>query len=108
MNNKTLNELDGSSMLNEVISEKIEANRKSYKRAIKNAFIRNDQAYESAVKANARAEMTREKLDALVDGGMEGFLANKANDEEYEAVTRPKKIIKQSSSISSGYISGDW
>ena len=82
---QNLNALDGSSVLNEVITEKIEAQRKSYKTAIKSAVLRNDKVQESVAKTNARAERTKAKLDALVEGGMEGYLAKEkelVDDEE--------------------------
>lgn len=95
MDNKTLNALDGSSVLTEVMRDKVEAQRKSYKRAIKSAVIRNDKAQEYADKANTSVECTKAKLNALVDGGMEGFLATKKEDVEEDVEDNDSYSVKQ-------------
>ena len=82
MNDKDLNKLDGSSMLQEVMAEKVERNRKLYKTAIKNAVVRNDNAQASAKKQVARADKTQTVLNDLVDGGMEGYLAKTEDTDE--------------------------
>ncbi len=102
MNEKDLNSLDGDSVYQEVLSDKIEKDRKSYKQAIKNAVVRNDQAQKSAKKALARAEKNQTALTDLVDGGMEGFLAKDEDedcDEEEDdfgddVIRRPKYARK--------------
>ncbi len=86
MDSKTLNSLDGSSVLAQVIAEKIETQRKSYKVAIKNAIFRNDKAQESLAKVFIRAEKTKAKLDALVKGGMEGFLNEIDKDDKKPSI----------------------
>jgi hypothetical protein len=80
MDSKTLNALDGDSILAEVQAERIAQQRKAYKQAIKDAVINNDNAQRAASKARAKAEKADDKLKELVDGGMEGFLASKNND----------------------------
>ena len=98
MDSKTLNALDGSSILTEVMGEKIEAQRKSYKKAIKNAAIRNDEAQEAVAKSNTRAEKTKAKLDALVEGGMEGFLSGVTNEEDDDSLISAKPYRRPYSS----------
>lgn len=78
MNDSNLNALDGDAMLKEVMVEKIEAQRNQYKRAIKSAVISTEIAQEVVDKAQKRVEKNQTKLDALVDGGMEGFLSKQA------------------------------
>jgi hypothetical protein len=97
MDKKNLNALDGDSMLQEVLNEKIEVQRRTYKKAIKNAVIRNEHSQESVDKANARSEKSQAKLDALVNGGMEGFLTNETSDEDEECSgTGPRRTYRPS------------
>lgn len=74
MSDKNLNALDGDAMLQEVLNEKIDTQRKAYKRAIKNAVVRNENAQEASAKSAGRAEKNQKKLDDLVNGGLEGYL----------------------------------
>lgn len=102
-NDKNLNSLDGSSVLDEVLYDQIVANRKSYKTAIRNAVIRNDKSQEMADKALDRARRSKGKLDALVEGGLDGFLNKvEAIDEEEDddvatSINPPKKKFGSSS-----------
>jgi hypothetical protein len=103
MDNKTLNALDGSHVLAVVMSEKIEAKRRLYKKAIKDAAIRNDNAQAMADKTNARADKNQAKLDALVNGGMEGFFSDKAREEEDQDGTGMDSLISGRSSRKSSF-----
>ncbi len=76
-----LNALDGDSMLQEVMKERVAKDRVAYKKAINNAVIRLKNAEKAATKAVDRVEHNQEKLDKLVDGGIEGFLIKKDDEE---------------------------
>lgn len=101
MDTDTLNKLDGDAVYQSVQADIVERDRKLYKQAMKNAVIRNDNAQASSDRQNARAIKTATKLNDLIDGGMEGFLAKEeeigTDDDETDAetITRRKSAFFQ-------------
>jgi hypothetical protein len=95
-----LNKLDGDTVFQSILADKLERNRKNYKQAMKNAVIRNDNAQASANRQNKRADKTQNTLHELIDGGMAGFLAKEEelDDDDVEesdgaTITRRKSAF---------------
>jgi hypothetical protein len=108
MTDKEFNSVDGDSTFQKVTKEinakRIEKNRRDYKDAMRTQIIRHEQAKEAASKAQATADRVSGRLDKLIEGGMEGYLASEecqemthqdiANSFSIKRITR-KPIARQ-------------
>jgi hypothetical protein len=96
MDDKTLNSLDGDSTYQEVEREilvnTITKNRKKYKDAMKTSILNRDSAKESVDRATIILNDCQNKLNALIDGGMEGYLSNNKEDDTTEPLPKKRYI----------------
>jgi hypothetical protein len=76
MSSNVSKSINGNDILNEIEKEEIENKRHMYKQAIKYAYYKHKEAEDMVVSKQDLAKQAKTKLDALVEGGMEGYFAS--------------------------------
>jgi hypothetical protein len=79
MNSNVSKSINGVDILNEIEKEEIENKRHRYKQSIKYAYKRYERAKDRVTLEQDLAKQAKTELDALVEGGMEGYFASKDN-----------------------------
>lgn len=74
--------ITGDAILCEIKRDEKEEKRYMYKQAIKSAYYKHKEAEDMVVSKQDLAKQAKTKLDALVEGGMEGYFASKDSLEE--------------------------